>query len=225
MGGHRTLRGPSVQSRKTISRNWLWRSSQLRSAASGQQKIITQRTQAVELLWLIVRPVVARLSGLPDIDACQSFRYSAAPPEHRSAMRILRIISSMFSAGSFTIPARPCGRTATFPFVLGSCTRCGPARSRGTTRWSIFELQPSLPDSLIFIRTASKSTKQKGRSYSARSISHCANPWWRSELSAGEILSRRATAICAISSCVSYVRNFHGAPDRRPAWSASRSTL
>ena len=132
-------------------------------------------------------------------------------------MRILRIISSMFSAGSFTIPARPCGRTATFPFVLGSCTRCGPARSRGTTRWSIFELQPSLPDSLIFIRTASKSTKQKGRSYSAHSISHCANPWLRSELSAGEILSRGATAICAISSCVNYVRNFHGAPDRRPS--------
>src|SRR5262249_34398250 len=37
------------------------------------QKIITQRTQTVELLGLVVRPVVARLSGLPAVDACQSF--------------------------------------------------------------------------------------------------------------------------------------------------------
>src|SRR5215470_12522153 len=67
-------RGPSVLSRTTIGRSRLRRSSQLRAGASGQaQKIITQRTQTVELLGLVVWPVVAGLSGLPAVDACQSF--------------------------------------------------------------------------------------------------------------------------------------------------------
>src|SRR5215831_19431464 len=67
-------RGPSVLSRTTISRIGSGVALGAPCGASGQaQKIITQRTQTVELLGLVVRPMVARFPGLPAVDACQSF--------------------------------------------------------------------------------------------------------------------------------------------------------
>src|SRR5215831_11663296 len=88
-----------------ISRNWLRRSSQRRAgAAAKRKKIVTQRTQTVELLRLVVRPVFAGHSGLPRVDACQGFHASEGTGATQCDAD-LRIISSMFWAGSFTISA------------------------------------------------------------------------------------------------------------------------